>query len=109
MKIIDGAQLGVSLLTPQSFTQAVRVALASKENLENEGTEIKFNPVSRGLAATIYSKSMPSVAGVTTQKSDALGVWIVVLTFFLTALPGVAYLYLSRKKTTVIITEDKRN
>lgn len=101
--VSDAAGLGASQLTPQSFGKAVTVALTSKKALEDDGTEINFSPVSRSLASTIYPKGLPSVAGASTQRSDAPGLWSVVIPLLAAGALAAVYFHLSRRKTTATI------
>ena len=105
--VSNAAQLGVSKLAPQSFGQTVITALASKETLQNDVTEVKFSPTSRNLAATLYARGLPSIAGASTQRIETLNLWSIGLPFLAAIFLTAIYFYLSRKKVAPIMG-DKR-
>lgn len=104
--VSNAAKLGVSELAPQSFGQTVITALASKETLQNEGTEIKFSPASRNLASTLYARGLPSIAGASTQRIDTtFDLWSIGLPFLAAIFLTAVYFYLSRRKVAPIMRD----
>jgi len=101
--VANATRLGASQLTPQSFGQAVAVALSSKKALEEDGTAVKFSPVGRNLASTIYSKGLPSVAGASTQRTDAPGLWSAVVPLLVAIVLVAVYFHLSQRKEAATI------
>jgi hypothetical protein len=103
--VSNAAKLGVSELAPQSFGQTVIAALAFKETLRNDGTEVKFSPASRDLASTLYARGLPSIAGASTQGTDSLNLWSIGLPFLAAIFLTAVYFYLSRRKVAPIMRD----